>query len=348
MKSIKNAPKERSTISKISDCIIIALIYMVSMILEWVDSIHPHQQYIPYPENNYNYQHPMLSSTVPTPTLFGIAFALWMSILCINGIILWKYDTTFTFKLWLKFFYLICRLMMFSFAVTSLVTDVIKKSVGNPRPYYYNALLKYENGEISRKDLDNAQQSFISGHASESFCLLFPLTIYLYHSYSYSMKCYFMNRDIAKYQTNNPHSYFLSNIWYKLASVPLISIALIFIPTYIALYVTLTRITDYKHTGADVVAGSATGIAISYITYIIYYNEMYCNFNFKEMKKYLHDMDDIDTNTNDTTKGNDKDVVFVPSKTANTKSTQKQGNIVEFTENSIQGHDKTDDGNHDS
>merc|ERR1712176_1644395 len=100
------------------------------------------------------------------------------------------------------------------------------------------------------------------------------------------MKCYATNQKIAIYSCNNPHSYFLSSLWWKLVELPLISVGLIFIPCYFALYVSLTRMTDYKHTAADITAGAVIGCFVSYLTYLVFHNEMYLMFQFKQAIKY--------------------------------------------------------------
>ena len=332
-KNIKDIPVERSSFSKFSDCIIIFLIYFVCMIIEWVESIRPHKQYIPDLSENLNFAYPMHDSTVPTPSMFAIIFLSWIAIVSINGIILYKYDDTFTLKSWLKFLYLVTRIVCFSFATTSLITDIIKKSVGSPRPYFDEAQQKYSNQDITQKDYDNAKQSFISGHASESWCLLLLLSLYLYHSYQYTMKCYFMNTNIEKYTNSNPHSYFLCNLWWLLKDVPLLSIGLIFMPCYIALWISLTRITDYKHTPSDIIAGSVIGGAIAYITYLIFYDEMYARFNFKDNKhdnciSIKDNMEKIlvQDNKKSTNKIIPNESMEFTTKTINTTNKMKSGN----------------------
>merc|ERR1711991_1056962 len=93
------------------------------------------------------------------------------------------------------------------------------------------------------------------------------------------------NINIASYTTSNQHSYFLCNLWWILKDIPLISIGLIFMPCYIALWISLTRITDYKHTPSDIIAGSVIGGFVAYITYLIFYDEMYARFNFTDNKQ---------------------------------------------------------------
>lgn len=283
----KHEPKQRSLKSTISDCIIIAIIYGVASVLEWDDSITPHEQIVPgvASDANYSYLYPMEDSTVPTPTMFTFCFSAWGLILAVNAVVLWKRDESFTLRAWLTFSYLICRVVLFSFAVTSLITDIIKKTVGAPRPYYITALTAHEAGELSERDWVNATQSFVSGHASESWSLLFLMTLYFYHSYSYAMKQYATQRSVAPYSTSNPHSYFFVHLWYKLAPMPLVSILLMFIPTFGALFVALTRMIDYKHTAADITAGALIGAVTSYVSYLIYYDELFLRFNWKDSKR---------------------------------------------------------------
>merc|ERR1712079_8360 len=129
------------------------------------------------------------------------------------------------------------------------MTDILKMSVGQPRPHFSAVYVQYLNGEINRYQMDNARQSFVSGHSSDGWCLLSLLSICLFESYQYAMDCGMRNNHSNKigHIGYDGLSFFCDNLWYKMRKIQLICIGIIFVPIYFALYVSLTRIKDYKH-----------------------------------------------------------------------------------------------------
>ena len=267
------------------DCVIISIIFIISLIIKWSAVWEPFRQIVPGSFANHTFGYPIQPSTVPSSVMLSVYGFTWSLLLIGNGMLMWKWDASFTLKKWLKFVYLKFRVVAFAFSVNELVTDIIKKVVGQPRPYWLMAEKEWNQGQMDEHEWYNANQSFVSGHSSESWGLAFLLSLYLYSSYAYTMKCYAMNQKIAIYSCTNPHSYFLSNVWYTLADFPLVSIGFIFMPCYGSLYVSLTRVRDYKHTPAEIKGGGLLGCFVSYLAYLIYYDEMYLAFELKRSLK---------------------------------------------------------------
>ena len=93
-----------------------------------------------------------------------------------------------------------------------------------------------------------------------------------------------------------------------LREIPLICIFIIFVPTFIAIYVSLTRITDYRHFTADVVAGAIIGGFIGYLSYLMFYNEMYLEFDYR-LKIELENRNNGDSSDGDSNDGGSNDRV---------------------------------------
>ena len=256
-------------------------------------SIDPHEQYIPGLDDNpvtrnYNFAYPILDSTIGTVGLILLIFLPWYTLWIISTICLYIIDKNFSWIHWRQMFYLMTRMIFFSFSVCLLITDLIKLFCGSPRPYYLDIYDEYLLDKVDEYKIIDARLSFLSGHSSLSFSQLFLLSIMFYKSWQYTQKMYYNSTYLIGMTCDNPHSYYLCGFWWLLKEVPLIGIILVFVPTLIAIYCSLTRITDYKHFAVDVVGGTVLGGSIAYLSYLIFYNETYCRFNYKlkmEIKK---------------------------------------------------------------
>mmetsp|Transcript_18847 Transcript_18847/g.24338 ORF Transcript_18847/g.24338 Transcript_18847/m.24338 type:complete len:358 (+) Transcript_18847:39-1112(+) len=129
----------------------------------------------------------------------------------------------------------------------NLGTNVLKHFVGYPRPDYY-ALLAYADLHGADGVIGFANRSFPSGHSSESM-------------FGMSFITFLLLDDLKRLFTN-------SRTAAQSCSVPLHLLALL--PICLALYVGATRIRDYYHFPADVIAGFLIGISSSY------YGTQYC------------------------------------------------------------------------
>ena len=180
-------------------------------------------------------------------------------------------------------------MVFFSFAITFLSVDIIKYFVGAPRPYFSQFLQQYQNHTIDKHQFNESKLSFPSGHSAYSMCLLSLMTVMFYQSWSYVQTIYYNQLSKTNLASDNPHCYYLSSLWYLLRKIPLLSILILFIPTYLAIYIALTRITDYKHFAIDIVTGMLIGIVCAYISYLTYRNETYFEFNYK-LNKILNEL----------------------------------------------------------
>merc|ERR1719229_1533071 len=107
----------------------------------------------------------------------------------------------------------------------------------------------------------------------------------MFKSWQYTQRVYFEKMTIDRPKCDNPHCYYLSGLWWALREVPLLSVLLIGVPTYIAVWNGLTRIRDYKHFAADVVGGWCVGGFIALCSYLIFFQETYAIFTHDWIQK---------------------------------------------------------------
>ena len=75
----------------------------------------------------------------------------------------------------------ICTWFM-TMGITGFLTECIKRYCGYLRPIYFS-LCQFDGSTFSCKDDDHKGRiSFLSGHASTSFCCMTILTLYLFHN----------------------------------------------------------------------------------------------------------------------------------------------------------------------
>lgn len=90
----------------------------------------------------------------------------------------------------------------------------------------------------------------------------------------------------SKSMYENGNVYFGMIIWYYLRNNIVLSTIIAFIPTFYAIYVGCTRITDYRHRVSDVLAGALLGSVVAYITFRLYSFEFYGNLRFDPRIRY--------------------------------------------------------------
>ena len=196
-------------------------------------------------------------------------------------IILYFADGQFSWAQYGKQIYLIHRMMIFCFSTTLLSVDCIKLFVGSPRPYFLEVHAEYEAGDVDEIEEIDARLSFPSGHAALGLSQCLLLSIMLFSSWRYTQTMYFERSYVVGMKSDNPHSYYLSGLWWILREIPLLSMGLIGTPTIIAIWNGLTRIRDYKHFAVDVVGGWVIGGSIAFVSYLIFYQETYIVFDYK-------------------------------------------------------------------
>ncbi|KAF8551341.1 PAP2-domain-containing protein [Imleria badia] len=143
-----------------------------------------------------------------------------------------------------------------SITITSSITQIVKVTVGRPRPDLIARCQPFPGSEdplwglstvdictqTSKHILENGWRSFPSGHSSLSFAGLGFLTFYL----------------AGKLRLFDGRGY-ASKVWLSL------------IPLGLAAWVAFSRTMDYRHHWEDVLTGSALGLGIAYFSYRQYY-----------------------------------------------------------------------------
>ncbi|KAF8127586.1 PAP2-domain-containing protein [Boletus edulis] len=146
-----------------------------------------------------------------------------------------------------------------SITITGSVTQLIKVTVGRPRPDLIERCQPLPGSEdpllglstidvctqTSTRVLENGWRSFPSGHSSLAFAGLGFLTFYL-------------AGKLRLFDTRG-HA---SKVWLSLA------------PLGLACYIALSRTMDYRHHWEDVLAGSALGLGVAYFCYRQYYRHL--------------------------------------------------------------------------
>jgi len=146
--------------------------------------------------------------------------------------------------------------LVLSLAITGAITQIVKVTVGRPRPDLISRCMPLSNAVIPQYQLATASictqtdrfimtdgwRSFPSGHASLSFAGLAFLSFYL------AGKLHLFDK-----RGRAPKAW--------LALIPLAGAAL----------VAISRTMDYRHHATDVLAGSLLGFVVAYFSYRQYY-----------------------------------------------------------------------------
>ncbi|KAJ6261336.1 hypothetical protein Dda_4005 [Drechslerella dactyloides] len=185
---------------------------------------------------------------VPVPLLLGLS--IFIPVVAILG---W---TTLTGRN--KHFLLVSLLgLSNSMLLCTFVTDFIKQGVGRPRPDLvsrcqpredtpHDKLVTYEVCyQTDHHTLHDGFRSFPSGHSSTSFSGLFYLTLFLCGQF-------FVFRPGGD----------------------LTRTMLAFSSSFLAAYIAISRLEDYRHDYADVVVGSWIGIGSAYFSYRRYFPQL--------------------------------------------------------------------------
>ncbi|KAF0682641.1 Aste57867_25278 [Aphanomyces stellatus] len=148
-----------------------------------------------------------------------------------------------------------------STALTQLATNIAKVMAGRFRPSFYDMcgwdttvvwngvdnLCRDAKGEAE------ARKSFPSGHSSGAFSTLFLLTLYL------------IGRNKLMAESTRAHRGAIESVLFFVALVP----------TFVALWVAVTRSQDNWHHYSDILAGSVIGIVSAFCAYSLNYGSMF-------------------------------------------------------------------------
>jgi len=121
-------------------------------------------------------------------------------------------------------------------AITILATTILKLSVGEYRPNFDRTSDTLASGQ---------REAFPSGHASTSFVTMIYLSLYL--SGKWKVFC------------QHQHGTVLGKA------------AICALPMVIAAFIAISRVIDYHHSIADVIAGSILGFSVGIMAYFLYW-----------------------------------------------------------------------------
>jgi len=214
--------------SYISDYIAIVALGIASLIIEKAAS--PYQRFVPAGSTDILY--PLKPDIIPdwVPGVVSVVIP-FLIILC--------------FQLYVKSLHDLHDAtlgILLSNAITLLITTVLKYLVGRYRP-----------DAVAMGNVDNARESFPSGHSSISFCGLTFLSLYLaakFHVFSHRVE-----EDRSIVQTGNSVS--------GLASL---------VPLLLAGFIAVSRTMDYHHDFSDILAGSLLGAFVAIWSYFLFFH----------------------------------------------------------------------------
>eukprot|EP00092_Neocalanus_flemingeri_P026618 GFUD01028849.1.p1 GENE.GFUD01028849.1~~GFUD01028849.1.p1 ORF type:complete len:297 (-),score=80.02 GFUD01028849.1:293-1183(-) len=210
-------------------------------------------------------RHPYLESTVPTWALIMISYILPGTIFCLVETSILKHSDTFTSVRLSRELYNTMGVFVFGSMVNQLLTDTTKYTIGRLRPHFIEIcspnltlteavcgtidqpvyITEYEclgqaDSSLTQAELverlHDVRLSFVSGHASLS-------------AYSMWFSIVYLQRRMG---TRN----------FRLVK-PLIQVGC----ALSALFICLSRVSDYKHHPEDVLCGALLGLVISTLTY---------------------------------------------------------------------------------
>jgi membrane-associated phospholipid phosphatase len=207
-----------------------------------VDSATPRKQDID--PSNATIKYPVLSSTVPTWMLFVIGI-FFPAAVFITAFLFQRSENPGLAKAELHRVFLAFALCL---TATLLTTFLGKKLAGRPRPNCL-ALSGYSAGVFTAKesDVNEAFQSFPSGHASSAFACLVFLSLYF----------------LEKLKLNSNSDEDIVNASWK----PILAM----LPIMLAGWIGITRMTDYWHHPSDVVAGALLGSLYASVSFRYYF-----------------------------------------------------------------------------
>eukprot|EP01117_Protostelium_nocturnum_P001941 TRINITY_DN125_c0_g1_i3.p1 TRINITY_DN125_c0_g1~~TRINITY_DN125_c0_g1_i3.p1 ORF type:complete len:296 (-),score=66.50 TRINITY_DN125_c0_g1_i3:105-992(-) len=203
----------------IVDWITILVLVVIGGILTL--TVKPYNRYLPQEDSSTGY--PVKSDIVPT-------WALMITTLVGPPIIFGL--TQFWYKSRHDFHHA-CLGLYTAWAITFLLTTIVKLSTGSYRPNYRPGTLD--------QDL---KQSFPSGHSSLSFSSMVFLSLYL----------------AGKFKVFNAHTGSL-----VLKAIFILS------PMYISIFIAISRTIDYHHSFADIISGSLLGAGIGSFSYFLFF-----------------------------------------------------------------------------
>ncbi|KAI5964580.1 uncharacterized protein KGF55_001649 [Candida pseudojiufengensis] len=169
--------------------------------------------------------------------------------------------------------------LLLSVTLVSIITDILKVWIGNPRPDFIarcgpksgtpiNTLvdvLDVCTAPIGEIYLLDGMKSTPSGHSSMSFAGLGFLSLWLLDVFNNLN--FINNRDIVDFNNNNPNSN------KKSSNFQLIFKIICILPLIFASYIALSRTQDYRHHFFDIIFGGLLGLILCYTIYKKYFGQ---------------------------------------------------------------------------
>lgn len=196
---------------------------------------------------NQVYNQELVSETVPTSFLavFAIVVPFVLQIFLV-----WCSKHKDNNDPWESTHKTIC-LFFLACGVNGILTNFCKLYVGYLRPNFYAYCVPDDDFQLCASEIGNEEgrKSFLSGHASNSFCGLLLLSLFLDSTFG-------IQRDNKK------------------SSPPLqrLVTALCYSPMVLAFFISISRVRDNFHHPADVVGGALLGGSIAILAYGIYFD----------------------------------------------------------------------------
>eukprot|EP00298_Acanthocystis_sp_HF-20_P012518 c19929_g2_i2.p1 GENE.c19929_g2_i2~~c19929_g2_i2.p1 ORF type:complete len:258 (+),score=48.05 c19929_g2_i2:88-861(+) len=183
--------------------------------------------------------YPYLENTVPFPYVIAIVIVFPTLVIFFLSYFIWGKELMKPIALHFLFG------QYESLVLTELITTLIKATIGRHRPHFLE-LCRVRAGACTAgvpcdiadctgtgSELEDASFSFPSGHTSVSYAGLFYLTLYLWFA-------------LKPHVSGNLYAYVFS-----------------FLPTILALWISITRIQDYHHHWTDVLGGTFIGVGFA-------------------------------------------------------------------------------------
>ncbi|XP_078723889.1 phospholipid phosphatase 3-like [Lampetra fluviatilis] len=233
---------------------------MLCLLLAWLPVIILNQPYVsPFHRGFYcddeSIQYPLKGSTITHQVLYAVGVILPMASMIVGECVAVRYlkhrPTSFVHSPYVVALYRALGPFLLGMAVSQSFTNVAKFAIGRPRPHFLAvcrpdpALLNCSAGYITDKvctgapdDVIAARKSFYSGHASFAMYTLMYLALYVE-----------------------------SRLRWRGARIlrPFVEFVLVLM----AVYVGLSRVSDYKHHWSDVLVGLLQGAAVAFATALL-------------------------------------------------------------------------------
>jgi len=211
---------------------------------------------------NYPYQ----TSTVPTSVLVVLSLLVpfvLVSLICLFK--MWK-DPSQSVHAKYEWSAAVSGLLL-AVGLATLVTMIVKYSVGRPRPNFIQYCQYNPNSNSCNRDTQDPWMSFPSGHASFSFSGLTFFTLYLltifttFRTSPHASPAEIVERanESSAPRGGSPNKSSSPFVTYE-AWVWVVCL----LPMFLAGYISCTRITDYYHFTDDVLAGVLLGAFSAY------------------------------------------------------------------------------------